>query len=93
MIAPVSGKVGTPVTFEGYADDFGNQIVAIEFTLDDGETWASQDVSASNPDLSVHWTYTFTPMQPGVYQLRVRSVAEDGRKSPITAVAQLYASL
>lgn len=47
MIAPVQGKVGQPVTFEGYADDYGSHIVALEFSLDGGTTWARQDVSAS----------------------------------------------
>lgn len=32
MIAPVQGRVGQPVTFEGYADDYGNHIVALEFS-------------------------------------------------------------
>lgn len=91
MIAPIIGKVGHAVTFEGYADDYGTQIVAIEFTLDDGATWASQDVSASDPNKSVHWTYTFTPTQPGIHQLRVRSVTVDGRKSPIAAVGEIHA--
>ena len=72
MIAPVQGKVGQPVTFEGYADDYGSHIVALEFSLDGGTTWARQDVSASDPNLMVHWTYAYTPQQEGIYQLKVR---------------------
>lgn len=90
MIAPVQGKVGQPATFEGYADDYGNHIVALEFSLDGGKTWTRQDTRASNPDLMIHWTYTYTPQREGVYQLKVRSVAEDGRTSPLAAVAELH---
>ena len=90
MIAPVQGKVGQPVTFEGYADDYGSHIVALEFSLDGGTTWARQDVSASDPNLMVHWTYAYTPQKEGIYQLKVRSVTEDGRTSPLAAVAELH---
>lgn len=90
MIAPVLGKVGQPVTFEGYADDFGNHIIALEFSLDGGKTWAVQDTKDSDPNLMIHWTYTYTPNQCGIYQLKVRSVTEDGRKSPLAAVTELH---
>lgn len=83
-------KVGQTVTYEGYADDYGRHIVAIEFTFDDWKTYVSHDTSASNPDLMVHWTYSYTPRQPGTYELKVRAVTEDGRKSPLAAVALLY---
>ena len=39
MIAPVYARVGQTITLEGYADDFGSHIVAIEFSLDGGTTW------------------------------------------------------
>lgn len=90
MIAPQYCKVGQTMTFEGYADDFGNHIVAVEFSLDDGASWASFDTSASDPGKSVHWTYAYTPQAPGTYQLFVRSVTEDGRRSPMAASAILY---
>ena len=92
MIPSVQGSVGQTVTLEGYADDFGNQIVAVEFSLDGGLSWASQDVSASDPNLSVHWTYSFTPQEAGVYKLQVRSITEDGRKSPEPAFVDIYVS-
>lgn len=90
MIPPQFAKVGQTVTFEGYADDYGSPVIAIEFSLDDGESWASQDVSAADSGLSVHWTYAFTPSEPGRYQLRVRSVAADGRRSPLAAIAEVF---
>lgn len=89
MIAPVQGKVGQTVTLEGYADDYGNHIVAIEVSLDGGGTWASFSTVESNPDNMIHWTYSYTPQQAGVYQVSVRSVTEDGRKSPVCATTQL----
>lgn len=90
MIAPVQGKVGTAITLEGYADDYGNKIVAMEFSLDGGTTWVSHSTEESNPDLMVHWTFTYTPEEPGVYQFKVRAVTHDGRKSPQAAVTELH---
>ena len=92
MIAPVQGSVGQTITLEGYADDFGSHIVAIEFSLDGGASWASHSTEERNPDLMVHWTFSWKPEEPGVYQLKVRSVTEDGRKSPEAAVTELHIS-
>lgn len=92
MIVPVQGKVGQTVTLEGYADDFGSHIVAIEFTLDGGTSWVSHSTEKSSPDLMVHWTFSWKPEEAGIYQLKVRSVTEDGRRSPEAAVTELYIS-
>lgn len=85
-------EVGRPVTFTGYADDYGTQIVAVEFSLDDGESWTAYDVSASSPDLWVHWTFAYTPTRPGTYRLLVRSRTADGRTSPLSDVAEFTAA-
>ena len=90
MIAPVVVKLGEPVTLQGYADDYGNHIVALEFSLDEGNTWDVYDTSNSNPDLRIDWTYKFIPKEVGKYRLKVRSVTDDGRKSPMAAVAEIY---
>lgn len=90
MIAPVQGKVGQTVTLSGYADDFGMKIVAIEFSLDDGETWVAFPTEESNPDLMISWRYSFVPEELGTYRLKVRSVSEDGRKSPMAAAATIF---
>lgn len=92
MIVPVQGKVGQTVTLEGYADDFGSHIVAVEFTLDGGTSWVSHSTEKSSPDLMVHWTFSWKPEEAGIYQLKVRSVTEDGRRSPEAAVTELYIS-
>ncbi len=70
MVPPIYAKVGQTVTYEGYADDYGRHITALEFTFDDWQTWVSHDTSSSDPDLMVHWTYSYTPQQPGVYELK-----------------------
>ena len=43
MIGGVRGEVGRPLTFEGYANDYDKRIRAVQFSLDDGETWTSYD--------------------------------------------------
>ena len=91
MIAPMQVEVGRPVTLSGYAYDYGNQIAAIQFSLDAGESWTSYDVSDSSPDLWVHWEFAYTPERPGVYRLLVRSVTADGRVSPLADEAEFTA--
>lgn len=90
MIAPIQGKVGQKVSLSGYADDFGTKIVAVEFSLDDGKTWARFSTEQSNPDLMVRWNYSFVPDVAGTYRLKVRSVSEDGRVSPMAAAATVF---
>ena len=90
MISPVWGKVGQTVTLEGYADDYGTKITAMEFSLDGGETWARHSTEQSDPDRMVHWTFSYTPEKPGTYQFKARSVNEDGKVSPQAAVTQLH---
>lgn len=90
MIAPIYAHAGQTVTLEGYADDYGNHIVTMEFSLDGGQTWAAHDTSASNPDLSVHWTFSYTPEEPGTYAFLARAITEDGRRSPVAASTTIY---
>ena len=33
MIAPMQVSVGKPVTFSGYAEDYGKQIVSVQLSL------------------------------------------------------------
>lgn len=87
MIAPQELAVGQTIAFQGYADDFDKRIVAMQFSLDEGCTWTTHDVSDTTADLWVHWTYAFTPERPGSYRLKVRSMNEEGRTSPASAVA------
>ena len=70
MIAPMQVSVGKPVTFSGYAEDYGKQIVSVQFSLDNGANWTTYDVSDSTDDLWVHWTFSYTPERPGFYRVQ-----------------------
>lgn len=90
MIAPKTCRLGETMTFRGYADDYGRAIAGVEFSLDVGDTWALFDVSEADPGLSVQWEYSYTPKAVGRYQLMVRSVSPDGRRSPTNAVVEFF---
>ncbi len=77
---------GEAVAFEGYADDLGSPIAALEFSLDGGENWTSYEVKATT-DRWVHWNFSYTPEKAGTYELTVRAVTEDGAVSPLAATA------
>lgn len=91
MIAPLHVEVGKEVTFNGYADDYGRKIDAIQFSLDEGENWTTFDVSESVGELAVQWTFSYTPPKPGLYRLLVRSVNEEGTASPTADVVEFTA--
>ena len=86
MIAPMQVSVGKPVTFSGYAEDYGKQIVSVQFSLDNGANWTTYDVSDSTDDLWVHWTFSYTPERLG------RSVNDAGAASPLADVAEFTAA-
>lgn len=89
MIVPMQVEAGKPVTLSGYAEDYGKQIVSIQFSLDGGSHWTTYDVSDSTSDLWVYWTFSYTPEKPGTYRLQVRSVNSEGKTSPLSDVAEL----
>ncbi len=80
------GRVGEPMEFTGWAHDFDKRIIAVEFSLDNGEHWTRYDLGDTTADRWVSWTFAYTPEAPGAYQMKVRSVNEDGDASPIAAV-------
>lgn len=80
------GRVGEPMRFEGWADDFDKRIVAIEFSLDGGKTWTSRQTSGADAVRWVWWTFDWTPERPGSYSMHVRAVNEDRKVSPTPAV-------
>ncbi len=64
--------------FEGYADAFEEQVVAVEFSMDQGETWTRFDTSDSDKSKLVYWHFGFTPEEAGAYVLQVRAITESG---------------
>lgn len=74
------------MTFEGYADDYDRAIRAIEFSLDGGSTWVGYPTDGARAGRWVRWRFRYAPELPGAYQLKVRSVNEDGETSPLAAV-------
>ncbi|MEE8716971.1 MAG: triple tyrosine motif-containing protein [Coriobacteriales bacterium] len=92
MIAGITGRVGQPLTIAGYANDYDRRICAVQFSLDDGETWTTYETPNTVPDKNLYWRFEYTPEQPGNYQLLVRSVNEDGVASPIPAAIDFTVS-
>ena len=80
------GRVGEPMVFEGWADDFDKRIVAVEFSLDDGISWTRHETTGADAVRWVWWTFEWTPQEEGMFAMKVRSVNEDGKASPIPAV-------
>ena len=76
--------VGDEIAFEGYADDCGDPIVAVEFSLDGGETWTSYETEAV-AEKWVYWNFVYKAEVPGEYKLSVRAVTESGNVSPLAA--------
>lgn len=52
-------QAGEAFTFEGYADAFDETITAVEFSMDQGETWTTYEVPSANNQAWVHWTWTW----------------------------------
>ena len=79
------GHVGQAMKFEGWADDYDKRIVAVEFSLDGGETWRRHDTEGTDAVRWVWWTFEWKPEEAGHYTMLVRSVNEDGKTSPMPA--------
>lgn len=77
--------VGEPMEFTGYACDFDRAIAAVEFSLDQGQTWTCHDTPTCEPGRMVWWSFAYTPVRPGSYELLVRAVNIDGEASPAAA--------
>lgn len=81
---------GQPIVFEGYADDYGKAIAAMEVSMDGGETWTSYKTDGATADKWVYWYFTYTPEKTGAYKLMVRAVNEDGLVSPLASTLYFY---
>jgi hypothetical protein len=89
MIATICKTLGESIDLEGYADDFDKAIVAVEFSFDQGSSWIRRETVGARPGVPVRWAFSFTPKDVGCYQVKARSVNEDGDKSPQAAVANI----
>lgn len=78
-------NVGDKISFEGYADDCGVAIKAVEFSLDNGETWTSYATKGANPQQWVYWSFDYTSQNPETYKLDVRARTEDDVISPLAS--------
>ena len=57
-------RVGEPIEFEGYADDFENAVAGVQFSLDDGVSWTTYPTEGVRSDRGVRWTFAYTPQVP-----------------------------
>lgn len=89
MIPRVHGRVGTPVLLKGTAYDFGHNVTAIEFSLDDGANWTRYDTPGTNDYQNLSWTFEWTPEEKGFYLLKVRSMNNEGKTSPESAHVEI----
>jgi len=78
-------NVGDEIRFEGYADDCGSAIAAVEFSMDGGQTWTTYETAGATADKWVYWYFTYTPEEAGVYELQVRAITENGVVSPVAS--------
>jgi DMSO/TMAO reductase YedYZ molybdopterin-dependent catalytic subunit len=78
-------SVGDKLVFEGYADDAGQPIAAVEFSLDGGETWTAYETKDTTSEKWVYWYFGYTCEAEGSYKLDVRARTEDGLVSPLAA--------
>lgn len=80
-----SFSLAEEITFEGYADDLGSAIAAVEFSMDGGKTWTSYETAGATSDKWVYWNYSFKPETAGTFKLDVRAVTANGLVSPLAS--------
>lgn len=82
---PAVYRMGDPVVFEGYVDDFAEGVSALEFSLDDGETWTAYATTGAVAERGVNWRFVYTPERPGCYLLKARARDAQGRSSSLVS--------
>lgn len=92
MIATVRTKTGHPVRLSGYAQDFGQAITAVEFSANEGASWTTYPVKDADELCNVNWSFDFTPPEPGISRIFVRSVRLDGTRTPEPALVTIDAA-
>lgn len=84
--AAYTGFVEQSMLFEGWADDFDKKIIAVEFSLDGGLSWARHATPDTDAVRWVWWRFEWTPSETGSHTMLVRAVSEDGNVSPHPAI-------
>lgn len=83
--AEYTGRVGVPIVFEGWADDYDRRIAAVQFSLDGGATWTEYPTDGADAVRWVYWRFEYLPEKEGSYTIKVRSVNDEGDASPVAA--------
>lgn len=83
--APYITEVNQTMLLEGWASDFDKAITGVELSFDEGETWTECPTEGTSAERWVWWRFEFTPAAEGLCKVLVRSVNEDGKKSPSPA--------
>lgn len=86
MSAPFCVRVGEVLTLHGWANDFDKTIVAVEISLDEGETWHICPTAEACAEKLLWWNFDFVPHVAGTYCAWARAVNEEGKKSPTPAI-------
>ena len=66
-------QAGQSYTFHGYIDSYNQDVLALEISMDRGETWKRFDFEGLQKEQLTTWTYEFTP-EEGAYTIYVRGV-------------------
>jgi DMSO/TMAO reductase YedYZ molybdopterin-dependent catalytic subunit len=70
---------GVPVQVRGIAFSGSGRVIKVEVSTDDGKTWAAAQLGDDlGPYAFRTWSWTWTPEQPGQYNLAVRATDEKG---------------
>lgn len=77
--------VGDLIIFEGYADDCGIAIEALEFSMDGGATWTECKTDGAASDRWVCWSFAFEAEQAGTFKLDVRARNAEGLITPLSS--------
>ncbi|MCI8425390.1 MAG: hypothetical protein HFJ72_07020 [Adlercreutzia sp.] len=89
MIGTIYGEINKPVTIKGVTGDYGNKVVAVEFSLDAGLHWTRYETGVTDSVANVYWSFDYVPPKAGSYHMLIRSVNEHGQVSPEPAFVDL----
>jgi len=88
IVSPVSGAALNlgPVTVEGVAWTGEGKVVAVEVSVDDGQTWANARLTGDDaPYAWRQWQFSWTPQQPGAVTILARATDDRGQTQPMAS--------